>query len=462
MDLSPTSLSQRAVAHRIGAVAHRISTLLLAATCSAEAVGAPALDYADLVDRHGPAVVHVSVRDKVARPDERPSPGTKPDVVRANSFGSGFLISSDGYILTNAHVVSQALQIRVSLKDRREMAARVVGEDATTDVALLKIDASGLPAVTIGHPSEVRVGEPVAAIGSPFGFEHSVTAGIVSAKSRNVDGLLVPFLQTDAAVNPGNSGGPLFNAAGEVIGINSRIWTQSGGFQGLSFAIPIDLAMSIADDLKSGRPIVRGRIGVRTQPVTPELARAFGLDRARGALITAVDLDGPGRGGRLQAGDIVLKAAGLDIETSLDLQRVVGSQPVGTAIALECLRQGKSLLLDLAVAASEGAPQAAESLSVSINDRLTPLGMTVRATSVQEQQRRGLDEGLFVVWVAPRSPAVRADLKAGDLILQVRDRRVRDVADLRDGIESDAGDGLPVPVLTLRGEDRRFVALELD
>ena len=439
-----------------------IATALLAGAPAAKAAGsAMAMDYAALVDRHGPAVVHVSVREKLAKPDDKATSGT-PDVIPANSFGSGFIVSADGYILTNAHVVTQATQLRVTLKDKRELAARIVGEDATTDVAVLKVEASDLPTVAIGDPATVRVGEPVAAIGSPFGFEHSVTAGIVSAKSRNVDDLLVPFIQTDAAVNPGNSGGPLFDAQGKVIGINSRIWTRSGGFQGLSFAIPIDLAMRIAGDLMSGQPIVRGRIGVHTQAVTSELARAFGLDRPRGALVTSVDADGPAQAGGVQTGDIVLRAAGRDIETSLDLQRVVGSQSLGARLALDVLRNGSQLPLQVAVAEAPKQRASSEPVSISVQEKIMPLGLELRAINPLEQRRLGLSDGLYVESVAGRSPAVRAELKAGDLILQVRGQPIRRVADFRDGVEAAAAEGTPVAVLTMRGDERRFVALELD
>ena len=455
MDVSGINLRSRALA--LG-----IATALVAGLPAAAMAGpAIAMDYAALVERHGPAVVHVSVREKLARSDDKATSGT-PEVVLANSFGSGFIVSADGYILTNAHVVTQATQLRVTLKDKRELPARVVGEDATTDVAVLKVDATDLPTVAIGDPSTVRVGEPVAAIGSPFGFEHSVTAGIVSAKSRNVDDLLVPFIQTDAAVNPGNSGGPLFDAQGKVIGINSRIWTRSGGFQGLSFAIPIDLAMRIAADLKTGQPIVRGRIGVNTQAVTSELAKAFGLERPRGALVTSVDADGPAQAGGMQTGDIVLRAADRDIETSLDLQRVVGSQALGAVIAVDVLRNGRQLPLQVAVAEAHKPRSPAETVSVSVQEKVMPLGLELRAMSPQEQQRLGLSDGLYVESVAGRSPAVRAELKPGDLILQVRGRPIRRVADFRDGVEAAAADGTPVAVLTMRGEERRFVALELD
>ena len=439
-----------------------IAAAFLAGAPAAQAAGIAAMDYAALVEQHGPAVVHVSVHEKLAKSDDRATSSGKPDTIPSNSFGSGFIVSADGYILTNAHVVSQATQLSVTLKDKRELPAHIVGEDATTDVAVLKVDATGLPAVAIGDPAAVRVGEPVAAIGSPFGFEHSVTAGIVSAKSRNVDDLLVPFIQTDAAVNPGKSGGPLFNADGKVIGINSRIWTRSGGFQGLSFAIPIDLAMRIAADLKTGRPIVRGRIGVRTQAVTSELARAFGLDRPKGALITAVDSDGPAQAGGLQTGDVVLRAAGRNIETALDLQRVIGSQLLGTIVDVEVMRQGATRPLQVAVVESTQHRSAAETVSVSVHEKVMPLGLELRAMNPQEQQRLGLSDGLYVESVAARSPAVRAELKAGDLILQVRGRTIRQVADFRDGVESAAAEGLPVAVLTMRGEEKRFVALELD
>ena len=447
---------------RYWSVAGAIAAALVTAPPAVHGRAAAVMDYAALVDQHGPAVVHVSVREKLVTSADKATSTSRSEVIPANSFGSGFIVSTDGYILTNAHVVHQATRIRVTLKDKRELPARIVGEDATTDVAVLKVEAMDLPIVTIGNADNVRVGEPVAAIGSPFGFEHSVTAGIVSAKSRNVDDLLVPFIQTDAAVNPGNSGGPLFNAAGEVIGINSRIWTRSGGFQGLSFAIPIDLAMRIAEGLKSGKQIVRGRIGVHTQPVTTELARAFSLDRARGALITAVESDGPAHAAGIEIGDIVLRAGGRDIETSLDLQRVVGGQSLGAMLALDVLRRGASLPLEVTVAAAGKSAQTAETVSVSVNDKMTSLGLELRAMSALEQQRLGVSDGLYVESVTARSPAVRAELKAGDLILQVSGRPVRQIADFRYGVESAAADGIPIPVLTMRGEEKRFVALELE
>ncbi len=452
--------------HRRHARSVALATLaagVLTLACSPVRAGAAlGMDYAALVEQRGAAVVHVSVREMMVKTEDKATATSRSDIIPSRSFGSGFIVSADGYILTNAHVVNQATRIRVTLKDKRELAAHIVGEDATTDVAVLKVDASDLPVVAIGDANRLRVGEPVAAIGSPFGFEHSVTAGIVSAKSRNVDGLLVPFIQTDAAVNPGNSGGPLFNAAGEVVGINSRIWTRSGGFQGLSFAIPIDLAMRIAEELKGSRQIVRGRIGVNTQAVTSELARAFGLDRARGALITAVEGDSPAQAAGVQSGDIVMRAARVDIETALDLQRVIGSQALGTTISLEVIRQGLPVPLSVTVVASGDASRSSESVSVSFNDKQTPLGLELRSTSVPERQRLGSSDGLYVESVAARSPAVRAELKPGDLILQVRGRAVREVADFRDSVQAAAATGVPVALLTMRGEERRFVALELD
>ena len=456
MDIPLKNLHRRGL---VGALA-----MLLALSAPAIQAGYPnaGVDYAALVEQHGSAVVHVSVREKLVKTEDRATATSRSDVIPSKSFGSGFIVSADGYILTNAHVVNQATRIRVTLKDKRELSARIVGEDATTDVAVLKVDASDLPVVAIGDAGRVRVGDPVAAIGSPFGFEQSVTAGIVSAKSRNVDDLLVPFIQTDAAVNPGNSGGPLFNARGEVIGINSRIWTKSGGFQGLSFAIPIDLAMRIGERLKESKQIVRGRIGIEMQAVTDELARAFGLQRARGALITTVMPDGPARAGGLQTGDIVMRAGGSDIETSIDLQRVIGSQPIGTSILVHVLRDGQAMPLEVQVTAADEPTRAVETVSVSVNDKLTPLGLELRAMTALEQQRLGTSDGLYIESVAARSPAIRAELKAGDLILQVRGKPIRQIDDFRNGVEAAAADGAPVAVLTMRGEQRRFVALELD
>lgn len=440
-----------------------IKLLILLAPAAQAGYPNSGVDYAALVEQHGSAVVHVSVREKLVKTDDKATATSRSDVIPAKSFGSGFIVSSDGYILTNAHVVDQATRIRVTLKDKRDLPARIVGEDASTDVAVLKIDATDLPVVTIGDVARVRVGDPVAAIGSPFGFEQSVTAGIVSAKSRNVDDLLVPFIQTDAAVNPGNSGGPLFNARGEVIGINSRIWTRSGGFQGLSFAIPIDLAMSIGERLKGNQRIERGRIGVELQAVSDELARAFGLDHARGALITLVKSDSPARASDLRTGDIVMRAAGSDIESSIDLQRVIGNQPLGAELALDVLREGQRMPITVQVTAADEPPKSSsESISVSINDRVTSLGLALRAMTAPERQRLGAIDGVYVESIEARSPAIRAELKAGDLILQVRGKPIRQIDDFRAGVEAAAVDGAPVAVLTMRGEQRRFVALEVE
>ena len=285
-------------------------------------------DFTDLVEKQGPTVVNISTTQSARSPLGTPQvpqlqeddpfyeffrrfvPNPGPREFQNNSLGSGFIISADGYILTNAHVVEAADEINVKLNDKREFKAKVIGSDKRTDIALIKIDATGLPAVKFGDPNRLKVGEWVIAIGSPFGFENSVTAGIVSAKGRSLpQENFVPFIQTDAAVNPGNSGGPLFNMRGEVVGINSQIYSRTGGFMGLSFSIPIDVANDIATQLKTGGKVTRGRIGVVIQPVTKELAESFGLPKPAGALVSSVEKGSPAEKAGIEAGDVILNSA---------------------------------------------------------------------------------------------------------------------------------------------------------
>src|SRR4249920_3853300 len=319
----------------------RLFLALLFAVPVAAAAQLP--DFTDLVEKQGPAVVNISTTQSVRNPllpqipnlqeDDpfyeffrrfAPQPG--PREFQSQSLGSGFIISQDGYILTNAHVVETADEITVKLTDKREFKAKVIGADRRTDIALIKIDAGGLPAVRFGDPTKLRVGEWVLAIGSPFGFENTVTAGIVSAKGRSLpQENYVPFIQTDVAVNPGNSGGPLFNLKGEVVGINSQIYSRTGGFMGLSFAIPIDVAMDISSQLRTAGRVSRGRIGVVIQEVTKELAESFGLPKPSGALVTGVEKGGPAEKGGVETGDIILRFDGKQVSASSDLPRIVGS-----------------------------------------------------------------------------------------------------------------------------------------
>src|ERR1700741_1029502 len=320
-------------------------------------------DFTRLVDDQGNAVVNISTTQAVRRsgatpqvpgiedeevleffrrfiPRQQPGPG--PRQPEARSLGSGFIISADGYILTNAHVVEGADEINVRFTDKREFKAKVIGADRRTDIAVIKIEAASLPAVKFGDPSKLKVGEWVVAIGSPFGFENTVTAGIVSAKGRSLpQENFVPFIQTDVAINPGNSGGPLFNLRGEVIGINSQIYSRTGGFMGLSFAIPADVALDVQKQLKEKGRVSRGRIGVVIGEVTRDLATSFGLDRARGAIVTTVEKDSPAQKAGIEATDIITGFDGKAVESSSDLPRLVGSTRPGSTSTLEVWRKGK-------------------------------------------------------------------------------------------------------------------------
>src|SRR5712671_3307789 len=319
-------------------------------------------DFSALVEQNGPAVVNIStttapVRTQMQVPQIPGEPGDPiqeffrrfqipipqgGDMLR-KGVGSGFIVSADGYILTNAHVVDDASEVTVKLTDKREFKAKVIGVDRRTDVALVKIDSKNLPTVRIGDASKARVGEWVAAIGSPFGLENTVTAGIISAKSRSLpDETYVPFIQTDVAINPGNSGGPLFNMAGEVIGINSQIYSRTGGYMGLSFAVPIDVAMKVKTDLQKYGKVSRGRLGVTIQGVTQELADSFGLKKAQGALVSAVETKSPADKAGIKTGDIILAVDGRDIENSIDLPRVIGETRPGTTVNLKVWRQGET------------------------------------------------------------------------------------------------------------------------
>src|SRR5688572_14756434 len=344
----------------------RILCALLLVVPMATAAQLP--DFTELVEKQGPAVVNISTTQSVKNPllpqipnlreDDPfyeffrrfiPNPG--PREFQTQSLGSGFIISADGYIMTNAHVVDAADEITVKLTDKREFKAKVIGADRRTDLALIKIEASSLPAVRFGDPGKLKVGEWVVAIGSPFGFENSVTAGIVSAKGRSLpQENYVPFIQTDVAVNPGNSGGPLFNLRGEVVGINSQIYSRTGGFMGLSFAIPIDVANEIAKQLRTAGKVTRGRIGVVIQPMTKELADSFGLTRPQGALVSSVEKGGPAEKAGVEPGDVILRFDGKPVSSSEDLPRIVGGTRPGSKASLQVWRNKQTRDLPVVVA----------------------------------------------------------------------------------------------------------------
>src|SRR4051794_17335452 len=368
------------------ALARGLAALWLAAFSAGVLAQARELpDFTRLVEEQGAAVVNISTTQAVRRAqsggggggggaapqvpgmedDEvleffrrfvprQPGPGQNPGPGgpgrESRSLGSGFIISNDGYILTNAHVVEGGDEINVKLTDKREFKARVIGADKRTDVALIKIDGTGLPLVKFGDPNKLKVGEWVVAIGSPFGFENTVTAGIVSAKGRSLpQENFVPFIQTDVAINPGNSGGPLFNMRGEVVGINSQIYSRTGGFMGLSFAIPIDVALDVQKQLKEKGRVARGRIGVVIQEVTRDLATSFGLDRARGALVNSVEKESPAQKAGVEPTDIIVTFDGKPVESSSDLPRIVGSTRPATSVPLEVFRKGATKKLQITV-----------------------------------------------------------------------------------------------------------------
>ncbi|OGB27040.1 MAG: hypothetical protein A3I66_22465 [Burkholderiales bacterium RIFCSPLOWO2_02_FULL_57_36] len=339
-----------------------------AAQQNAQPSPAPGIElpsFVNLVKQQGPAVVNISTVRIVSNPRGVPQlregdpmfeffrrfgPPREPQGIPATGLGSGFIISRDGYILTNAHVVEDARQVSVKLTNKREYNAKVIGADPYTDVALLKIDAKDLPVVKIGDANQIEPGEWVAAIGSPFGFENSITVGVISAKGRSLPNeSYVPFIQTDVAVNPGNSGGPLFSTKGEVIGINAQIYSQTGGFMGISFAIPMDVAMTIADQLRESGKVIRGRIGVQLQELTLDLASMLGMKEPRGALVAAVQRGGPADRAGIQPGDVILSLDGRAVEYSADLARLVAGTKPGETISAEIWRKGKTVSIQVKV-----------------------------------------------------------------------------------------------------------------
>jgi serine protease Do len=428
-------------------------------------------DFAQLVERNGPAVVNIRVEQSVQASAAMPDFGITPDHPMYEFFrhfqmpapqapmpmrgmGSGFIVSPDGLILTNAHVVANASEVTVKLSDRREFKAKVIGTDPQTDVAALRIEATNLPTVTLGSAQNVRVGEWVVAIGSPFGFENTVTSGIVSATSRALpDGSAVPFIQTDVALNPGNSGGPLFNMKGEVIGINSQIYSRSGGYQGLSFAIPIDTALFVKDQLVAHGKVTRGRLGVTVQELNQSLANSFGLKSARGALVASVQDGTPAAQAGLQPGDVVLKLDGEEIAGSLDLSSRVARIKPGTTAKLEVWRDGKPR--EIAVRVGEAPSQQMASADAQSDLSQARIGVAVRSLTEAERKQAEVAGGLVVEQAT--GAAARAGIRAGDIILSVNGTPVRSVEDLKNAAESRK----TLAVLVKRNDARIFVPVQV-
>ena len=413
-------------------------------------------DFASIVQQNGPAVVNITTAGMRKAAAEVPFPfpfrfGPPQGEVPAQGQGSGFIISADGIVLTNAHVVDGAREVTVKLTDRREFRAKVLGADPATDVAVLRIDAKGLPTVKLGDPSRTRVGDWVVAIGSPFGFENSVTAGIVSAKGRSLPGdTYVPFLQTDVAVNPGNSGGPLFNMAGEVIGINSQIYSRSGGYQGLSFAIPTDVVLKVKDQIVATGHAQHARLGVSVQPVNQALAESFGLPRAEGALVAAVVPDSAAEKAGLQSGDVVLKFNDKTVGAGAELAAMVGQSSPGDKAKLEVWRKGAKHEFVVTLGKSDDDTGAQASAGTPGDGRL---GLAVRPLTKEEQSQAKVSGGLLVEDV--NGPAAQAGIEAGDIVLQAGGKPVKSVAELRAATRG----GKTVALLVQRNGERLFIPL---
>ncbi|HDR9154267.1 DegQ family serine endoprotease [Burkholderia vietnamiensis] len=451
-------------------------------------------DFADLVEKVGPAVVNIRTTANVPVPGPRgslppgfdngdmseffrrffgiplpqapgngggspkgaPTPDNPPDTEQNRGVGSGFIVSADGYVMTNAHVVDDADTIYVTLTDKREFKAKLIGVDDRTDVAVVKIQAANLPVVAIGDSTKVRVGEWVVAIGSPFGLDNTVTAGIVSSKSRNT-GDYLPFIQTDVAVNPGNSGGPLINMQGEVIGINSQIYSRTGGFMGISFAIPIDEAMRVADQLKATGKVTRGRIAVAIGEVTKDVADSIGLPKAEGALVSSVEPGGPADKAGIQPGDIILKFNGRSVDAASDLPRMVGDTKPGAKATVTVWRKGQARELPITIAETpaETTAKAEQRKSAPQKPRqANSLGLTVSDIPAEQMKSLKLKNGVQIDGVD--GPAARAGLQRGDIVLRVGDTDITSAKQFAD-VTAQLDSQKAVAVLVRRGDNTQFV-----
>ena len=422
-------------------------------------------DFPLITQRYGPAVVNISVTGTAQAQPDMSDPleffrqfqrggGMPQKRVPVRGMGSGFIVGADGIIMTNAHVVKDANEVVVKLTDRREFKAKVLGSDPKTDVAVLKINASNLPVVTLGSTENLRVGEWVLAIGAPFGFENTVTAGVVSATHRSLpDDSAVPFIQTDVAVNPGNSGGPLFNARGEVVGINSQIYSQSGGYQGVSFAIPIDLASKIKDQIVAHGKVEHAKLGVAVQEVNQSLADSFGLDRPEGALVANVEKGSAADRAGLKAGDVIRAANGKPIVASGDLPAMVGVSQPGQRLTMDVWRAGKKLQLTAELGRSTDKVSAAAAVENEDGGRL---GLALRALDPQERKEAGVPAGVVVEDVG--GPAEAAGVEPGDIVLAVNGTPVTTVDQVKAAV---AKSQKSVALLIQRGEDKIFVPIRM-
>ncbi|WP_373419939.1 DegQ family serine endoprotease [Herbaspirillum sp. RV1423] len=467
-----------------------VLTGLNAAVAAPVVAGLP--DFADIVERTGPGVVNIRTTERVKTgqsqagtddeemqeffrrffgvPMPRQEQPNTPNTPRNNrkgggsqqqeevprGVGSGFIISADGYIMTNAHVVEGASDVYVTLTDKREFKAKIIGSDTRTDVALLKIDGANLPRLVIGDSDKIRAGEWVLAIGSPFGLENTVTAGIISAKARDT-GDYLPLIQTDVAVNPGNSGGPLINLKGEVIGINSQIYSRSGGFMGISFAVPIDEALRVSDQLKASGRVTRGRIGVQIGEVTKDVAESLGLSKAQGALVQRVEPGGPAEKGGLEAGDIILKFNGAAIEKPSDLPRMVGSTKPGSRATVNIWRKGSARDVPLTIVEIEpDKPAKIEEKKPKPEATPNSLGLVVSDLTDAQKKELKVDSGVLVESAV--GVAATAGLRAGDVVQRLNDVDIKDAKQFN-GLVAKLDPKKRAAVLVRRGDSSQFVPL---
>jgi serine protease Do len=441
-------------------------------------------DFTELVEAAGPAVVNISTTGKaslaehiapgIEMPELPEGAGPLEDWIKrffgegqgfgeefdTSSLGSGFIFTADGYVVTNYHVVKAADEIVVRLSDRREFKAKLIGFDPKSDIALLKIDAKGLPTLKMGDSSKLKVGEWVLAIGSPFGFDYSATAGIVSAKGRSLPNEnYVPFIQTDVAINPGNSGGPLFNLDGEVVGINAQIYSQTGGFMGVSFAIPINVVLDIVDQLKTSGHVTRGWLGVYIQEVTRQLAESFGMDQPRGALVAQVMEDSPAGKAGIKVGDIILRFSGQQIVRSADLPPMVGRTQIGQKAKVEVLRGGKPMTLLVTIGQLPDEEKPVQAKTEAQDKKLGQLyGMTLSELSAEQAAEMAIDHGVLVQSVEAGA-ARDAGIRAGDVIVMIQQKQVKSSKEVIDAIKAIPA-GNSIAILVQRKSGPVFLALK--
>ncbi|MDP9928768.1 serine protease Do [Variovorax paradoxus] len=475
------ALATAGVIGAVGAGAYTSARAVNAPTNAASVAPAAMVtlpDFSTITSRDGPAVVNISVTGTAKASDAEAAEmqGIDPDDpmfqffrrfqgqmgpraqqrdVPVRAQGSGFIVSPDGLIMTNAHVVKDAKEVTVKLTDRREYRAKVLGADAKTDIAVLKIDAKDLPTLALGNTKNLKVGEWVLAIGSPFGFESTVTAGVVSAKGRSLpDDSYVPFIQTDVAVNPGNSGGPLLNTRGEVVGINSQIYSRSGGYQGVSFAIPIDVAVQVKDQIVATGKATHARLGVAVQEVNQAFADSFKLDKPEGALVSNIEKGGPGDKAGIKAGDVIRKVDDQPIVSSGDLPAVIGQMTPGKKVTIELWRQGERQELSAKLGdASEKPTQVAKNESAAGQGKL---GLALRPLQPQEKREAAIENGLLIEDVA--GPSALAGVQAGDVLLAINGTPAKSLEQVREVV---AKADKSVALLIQRGEDKIFVPVRI-